>query len=449
MINEEEIVEEIVELCSEDKMEYFAISKMIQVNLKGNTITHEDTFGYDQSYLNQIKNTSNHINTPPNYASEFTISRINYEYIKNPKFVCIDKQKLESIFKSAFENKVPNSESDFTGEHPLFKHLEKNLNFLKYDKLLSYNSAIMKNRDLIKKLKESKIKVNFPVLFNQIEDKNSDYISVLNELTSTIENLKKAAETQSKPSMTNITINNTVSSSELQFLNQGSANQQLSTLLIEENGNLNAGKIAFNNQNEKSARSKKGTASSFKVNKSTLLDEDDDLKSKIKNLEENLTQLKDDEEKKLKMLEQTLLERFSTEIELLKLKLEEKDTEITRNSINLKTKNHEKMNDLIILLMQAQESTKDYENYVDKRLISNLITKILCKTTSSKLKVELIENLSLLLKLDNQDRKLMGLSPKNSESYREQCCNNYSPFREVSEKLCKAIDLLRLDSPLL
>lgn len=405
-------------ICSEDRMEYFAKSKMIQVNLKGNTISHAESFGIVDSFAKVRKESSLLVNDgTPSKLTDFTISRLNYEYIKSPKYICVEKNLLEKAFSKAFNNNIPNNNDEGLGDHPLISNLEKNLENLRYEKLLNANTKIMKNKDLIKKLKDNKVRINFPIMYSQISDDNSDYIGVFNDLLNTIESLKKTVDVKIKPSLTNITINNTMTNLENDFGQSG---------------------------NEKSGRSKKGTASSFKMNKSIAEEEvDDNMKSKIQSLEEHLILLKDEEEKNRKILEQTLLERFSKEIFQLKLKLEEKEVEISNSN---KIKSDEKMHELIGLLSQIQELSNDAaSNYVDKRLVSSHIIKIFCKSTGSKLKAELMENLALLLQLDSQERKTLGLTNQSKESI-SQGSNPYSSCREIYEKSVLALCLLRSDA---
>lgn len=422
MIDEEVDFEiSLKKICSEDRMEYFAKSKMIQVNLKGNTISHAEAFGFGESAAKVRKESSFFMSEVIQAKlTDYSISRFNYEYIKSPKFICVEKQLLESVFNKVFENKIPNNEDEGNGDHPLIRNLEKNLYYLKYDKLLSANSKIMKSKEVIKKLKENKVRVNFPIMFSQINDENSDYVGVFNDLINTIDSLKKTVDVKIKPSLTNITINNTMANSD------------------------NDLGLIGNNGNEKSGRSKKGTASSFKMNKSVAEEDlEDNMKSKIQSLEEHLIQLKDEEEKNRKILEQTLLERFSKEIFQLKLKLEEKEFEIHNSN---KARKDERINELANLILQIQELSSDASsNYVDKRLVSSHVLKIFCKSTGSKLKGELMENLALLLQLDSQERKALNLINLSKDSM-NQGNNPYSPYREIYEKAVQAQNLLKLDA---
>lgn len=415
---DEDLEISLKKFCSEDRMEYFVKSKMIQVNLKGNTICHADSFWYEDSLLiRQKKDTHYLLPVEPevNVKAEFAICRFNYEYIKSTKYLCIEKQKLETVFNKAFENKIPSNEDEGLGEHPLIKNLENNVTFLKYERLLSSNVKIMKNKELIKKMKENKIKVNLPVMYNQINEDNSDYIGILSELMNTIDSLKKTVDVTIKPTMTNITINNTMSNAD----------------------------VDINNTNEINVKSKKGTSSSFKINKSIVeedLDPEADVKSKIQNLEEHLTQFKDDEEKNRKLLEQNLLDIFSKEVSSLKLKLEETQKENSASSKDNKSARLIEMHDL---LNQVQEVSQEAsQNYVDRRLVASHITKILYKSTSSKIKLELLESLSILLQLDNQDRKLVGLSVLSKESI-NQSSIPYTPYKEIYEKIRVALSIFK------
>lgn len=415
---DEDLEISLKKICSEDRMEFFVKSKMIQVNLKGNIICHSEAFSIDDTCKCK-KEASYTSQSDLGLKVDFAISRFNYEYIKSPKYICVDKQKLETVFNKVFENKVPNSEDEGIGDHPLIKNLEANLNFLKYERLLSYNSKIMKNKDILKKLKENKIRVNLPVMFNQISPDNSDYISIINELINAIESLKKTVDVTTKPSLTNITINNNMSSPDLESI-----------------------------VNDVNAKSKKGTSSSFKLNKS-IPEEDfmleDDVKSKIQNFEDHLTQFIDDKEKNRKLLEQNLVDRFSKEVLQIKMKIEETQKEMLAPT---KINNSEKfLSELYDLFNQLNDVSQGVtQNYIDRRLVTSHITKILYKNTSSKLKLELLESLSSLLQLDNQERKQLGLSPlANNSTF--QSSFTFSPFKDFQDKLKIILGTLKASHP--
>jgi len=76
---------------------------------------------------------------------------------------------------------------------------------------------------------------------------------------------------------------------------------------------------------------------------------------------------------------------------------------------------------------------------IDKRLIANIITKILCKKTNTKLRHELLEKLGVLLDFDFSTKKALGLTYINT-AFND--LEDYFPMKEVKTSCLKAITLL-------
>ena len=368
-------------IMSEDEMNIFAKRKILELNVESNTIVHIEGLTILRS--KKQKNKSNY-----KFSEDFDINkslkvtRTNYEYLKSSSYISVNKNELENIFNKSFNNKIPYIDSK-DGEHYLIKNLEKNLNFLKFDKIIAENKKIIQNKELIKKFKENNIKVNFPILFTNITEDNIDYSLVFTEMIKKIDSLKNNIN-----NTTNITINNT--------LTYESPNQKLmdrNTQILNNINNMNLPIEKFNFHLTSSffkTMKKKGNTSSFnrRLNKHNL---EEDNKSSTVSLEN---------ENKI---------------------LKERNNEICQilNTLN------SKLNDVDLML--------------DRRLVSNLISIILSKSSTSKITKELLEKLSIILGLDESQRKSIGLS--NSIKHEFHDLDNYYPMKEIKELTTKTFKI--------
>ena len=368
-------------IMSEDEMNIFAKRKILELNVESNTIVHIEGLTILRS--KKQKNKSNY-----KFSEDFDINkslkvtRTNYEYLKSSSYISVNKNELENIFNKSFNNKIPYIDSK-DGEHYLIKNLEKNLNFLKFDKIIAENKKIIQNKELIKKFKENNIKVNFPILFTNITEDNIDYSLVFTEMIKKIDSLKNNIN-----NTTNITINNT--------LTYESPNQKLmdrNTQILNNINNMNLPIEKFNFHLTSSffkTMKKKGNTSSFnrRLNKHNL---EEDNKSSTVSIEN---------ENKI---------------------LKERNNEICQilNTLN------SKLNDVDLML--------------DRRLVSNLISIILSKSSTSKITKELLEKLSIILGLDESQRKSIGLS--NSIKHEFHDLDNYYPMKEIKELTTKTFKI--------
>lgn len=369
-------------IMSEDEMNIFAKRKILELNVESNTIVHIEGLSILPSKKQKYK--SNY-----KFSEDFDINknlkvtRASYEYLKSSSNISVNKNDFEYIFNKSFNNKIPYTDSKDGEEHYLIKNLEKNLNFLKYDKIIAENKKILQNKDLIKKFKENNIKVNFPILFTNITDDNIDYSLVFTEMLKKIELLRNNIN-----NTTNITINNT--------LTYESPNQKLmdrNTQILNNINNMNLPIEKFNFHLTSSffkTMKKKGNTSSFnrRISKNNI---DEDNKSN----------------------------RLSIENENKILK--EKNNAIGQILNTLKNK----LNDVDLML--------------DKRLVSNLISTIFSKSATSKIKKELLEKLSIILGLDEFQRKSIGLSNNIKQEFHD--LDNYYPMKEIKVLTSKAFIL--------
>jgi len=279
-------------IMSDDEINIFAKRKIIELNVESNTITHSSGFSIIKSSslsesLNCFSSRNTNCNTP------LTIKRFSYEYIKNPSTISVNKSKFESAFKIAFDNKIPFDIADDSGENPLMKHIDSNLNFLKYDKLLSENKKILLNKDLIKRFKENNIKVNFPVTFSNINISEpslyTEYSSIITELFNKIDQLKS-----NNINTTNITINNT-----LTYESPSASKNELNNQILNNINNIELPieKINFHLTTSflNSLKKKGNTYSSFKRNKTF----DDEMRNQnVVQSSSDIKEIKDLKDKK-------------------------------------------------------------------------------------------------------------------------------------------------------
>lgn len=213
---------------SNDELNNFYKHKLIQTNIKSNTITLSEQFTIEHydfrtNNLENPRKTSTLGRSNTHYIPSIPIRGVfdlnelkttfhNFELIKNAEFVALEKERLEKAFTEAFDNKNILEEC-FIIDRGMVKNLQKNLNFLKYDKLLSNNKAIMNDKNLVNKFKEFRIPINLPTIFNQVNENNSNnlYLNLFVKLFKKLESLKKELDNVPKTTTTNITINNTVS----------------------------------------------------------------------------------------------------------------------------------------------------------------------------------------------------------------------------------------------
>jgi len=115
----------------------------------------------------------------------------NFEFIHNSKHIAFEKDKLEKILIEGFENSEI-YEKSIKMDSTFIKTLPKVINNIKYDKLLSNNINITKDKELMSKLRENKILINLPTSFSQINNQNTStiYQNVINKLLKKIETMK-------------------------------------------------------------------------------------------------------------------------------------------------------------------------------------------------------------------------------------------------------------------
>ncbi len=392
-------------IMSDDEINIFAKRKIIELNVESNTITHSSGFSIiNSNTLSESINCFLSKNDNTNSNIPFSIKRFSYEFLKNPSTISVNKSKFESAFKAAFDNKIPSDNIDDSGENPLMKHLDTNLSFLKFDKLLSENKKILLNKDLIKKFKENNIKVNFPVTFSNINLSDSssytEYSSILTELFNKIDQLKN-----NNINTTNITINNT-----LTYESPSTSKNELNNQILNNINNIELPieKINFHLTTcfLNSLKKKGNTYSSFKRDKPF----DDEMRSQ--NAVQSSSDIKEIKEKK------KISSNFKL-IELSNLKVLQKDALVILNKINT-------------LL-------NDASNMIDKRLVANIITKLLCKKTNTKIRQELLEKLGVLLDFDLSAKKALGLTYLNT-AFND--LENYFPMKEVKSSCLNVISLL-------
>ena len=616
------------DILSDNEMQYYAQNKMIEINIHSNTIVHSESFNIFNLSNNYIKIITDNLNSArkkssinidnknnstflkkklsTNYANSYyttgkldvsnlkckdcnniinediddsgcenneqvnifnnlSISKnIHYEYIKSPKYLAIDKQRLESAFKNAFSNQIPMDkkesyeQADYTcynqeGHHLLIKNLERNLEILKYDQLLYYNNKILSNESLMNKLRENRIRLSLPVLYNQISKDNNNYIDILEKLFIIIDNLKKSLDEikrmaldnkQSSAKTTNITIN-TVSNNNNSNSNNNNNNyndkfiknvNQSKTLLDNIPIDISE-KQCNNNLYYKNSKNKcfKATTSSFKtVNRATLVHCDDDMfnisinncnninndynsndikamKIKIEDLQNQLNKLLNIQNKDKETINSKSNSKENINADISKssklfsnIKLEinkeiqqsiissinnNKDNNDINQNINNNNNNNDNnciinsfksennlivcenknntsrylysqnqpifkssniTNKLLKLLNLSKDiliSNNNNNNLIEKSMITSIVIKLLTKSTSSKIKMQLLEHLSNVLGLDKTDRKIIGLSntksyvSSNSNTESNQVKNNYSIYEAV-DKINNAIIII-------
>jgi len=296
----------------------------------------------------------------------------------------------------------------------------------------------LENNKLIKDIEELKNKIvelnkeneNFKLenskLVKEITEfssnkKNIDeYINESNELKLQINDLKNSIENK-KQEYEKLEISLNEKDNLIKNLNDQGIKKDQPTIIKEDNlqNNYETENKKLNSEIEKLKEDNLNLNLTIQEKIEIIIN----LENKVKETEiscENKIYIKEEESHK-KLLEMDL------QIQDLKDKIFNSEQN-SREDENFKLLNSkyvdlkEKCSDFVGIL---QSELRDFEFYVDKRLVVNFLLKYFDKSSNEKLKYSLLETLANILDLDTDDRKKLNLSSINNNQYSLNSKDNF------------------------
>ena len=87
------------------------------------------------------------------------------------------------------------------------------------------------------------------------------------------------------------------------------------------------------------------------------------------------------------------------------------------------------------MLTKFKNDLKDSEYLIDKRIVSSFVIKVLDKSNKKKIRLTVLDTLANFLGYNNDERKIIGLSPNNSQNLNSYNPSSTEKIKEISNDL--------------
>lgn len=224
MYNKKYFTTTLFQRSASDQTIIRSMKKLIAINNIENEIIRSDCFTIESIAFNIEKNLEI-LNQAPKKAKTSNISKqlidedlqtsfTNFELIKmKSNIIQFNRNNLQVLFSEVCDNNklVVDSFSNCNGSRELFKAIKESLTCVSYDKIISTNLNIMKNKKLKKKFQKYNINVNLPTMFSSFSSNNMPIENIqenlIEEIFHSVEKYYENNENFKKENFNNITEN--------------------------------------------------------------------------------------------------------------------------------------------------------------------------------------------------------------------------------------------------
>jgi chromosome segregation ATPase len=310
------------------------------------------------------------------------------------------EKELEEAYtnKEKIKNELNNSKQEFEKEIKLLKDELNNRNKQLEDVSNKHKEEDESSANLIKQLTEDNNKLN-----NKLNSKQEEYQNEIKELTNQIVELNShnqiiSQELISKPN------EDLAENYEKDLNNLKEINERLSTNIIEKNELVRKLEDSLK-VNRKEVENKIETIGNLDA-QIELKDHD------IRNFQNELKVItKANKDEKMFLEEEYKKKLF--EADLIIQKLEERVLTQTSDKIVYQVKSK-----MIEIFSKIRDEVSEFKYLIDKRIISNIILHYFDKSNNEKIRSSLVDTLAGIMGFNDDERRILGLSPLNSGGYR-------------------------------